>query len=117
MVAILVATVVGLSTKVGPIITGILAVFPIVLLCLMLILHLRIGGPANAAVLSNSLLGLVGFSLCCLTAHLAVAQFGTSIGLTLALAVAIASNFGFWALRRSAAKPAAATAPPSPPRA
>src|ERR1041385_3070631 len=39
MVALLVAAVVALSAKVGPMITGALAVFPIVLLSLMLILH------------------------------------------------------------------------------
>jgi hypothetical protein len=100
MVALLVATVVGLSTRVGPTITGMLAVFPIVLLSLMLILHPRIGGPATGAVLSNSMLGLVGFSLTCLTARLLVVSLGTTAGLASALAVSVGCNFAFWWVRR-----------------
>ena len=106
MVATLVATVVGLSARVGPTITGILAVFPIVLLSLMLILHPRIGGRASAAVLANSMLGLVGFSFSCLTARLTVPIFGKAGGLAAALAVSIACNLAFWWVRRH--KPAAA---------
>ena len=81
MVAVLVATVVGVSTTVGPTVTGMLAVFPIVLLSLMLILHPRIGGPATAAVLANSLLGMAGFSATCLFAHLVVERIGVPFGL------------------------------------
>ena len=103
MVAILIALVVGLSARVGPTITGILAVFPIVLTSLMLILHPRIGGPATAAVEANSLLGLVGFALTCLTARLAVEPLGTAAGLSLALAVSIGCNLLFWRLRRARA--------------
>ncbi len=103
MVAVLVATVVSLSTTVGPKVTGILAVFPIVLLSLMLILHRRIGGPAAAAVLSNSLLGMAGFSATCLTAHLIVERVGTAAGLTIALAVSIGCNLVFWWIRRRTA--------------
>jgi hypothetical protein len=100
MVALLIATVVGLSTRVGPTITGMLAVFPIVLLSLMLILHPRIGGPAAGAVLSNTMLGLVGFSCTCLTARLLVVPLGTATGLSLALAVSVGCNLAFWWLRR-----------------
>jgi hypothetical protein len=103
MVALLVATVVGLSTVLGPTITGMLAVFPVVLLSLMLILHPRIGGPATAAVLSNSILGLSGFALSCLTARLAAEPFGTPLGLSLALAVSIGCNVAFWTMRRARA--------------
>jgi len=100
MVAMMVATVVAVSTQVGPAVTGVLAVFPIVLLSLMLILHHRIGGPAAAAVLANTLLGLVGFSATCLTGRLAVVPLGPAAGLALALAVSIGCNLGFWWLRR-----------------
>jgi len=96
MVALLVASVVGLSTRVGPTITGMLAVFPIVLLSLVLILHPRIGGPATGAVLANSMLGLVGFSLTCVTARLLVVPLGTAAGLGAALAVSVACNLAFW---------------------
>jgi hypothetical protein len=96
MVAVLVAIVVGLSAHVGPTVTGILAVFPIVMTSLMIILHPRIGGRATAAVFANSMLGLVGFSLSCLTVRLAVVPFGKAAGLALALAVSIACNLVFW---------------------
>jgi uncharacterized membrane protein YGL010W len=114
MVAIVVATVVALSTRVGPTITGILAVFPIVLLSLMLILHPRIGGPATAAVLSNSMLGLVGFACSALMARLAVPVLGTAAGLSLALAVSITCNLSFWWLRRAKPRrvPMASSSPP-----
>ena len=74
--------------------------FPIVLLSLMLILHPRIGGPASAAVLSNSLLGMAGFSATCLVAHLIVERVGSAIGLAVALAVSIGCNLLFWSIRR-----------------
>jgi len=100
MVAVLVAVVITLSASVGPALTGILAAFPIVLFSLMLILHPRMGGPATAAVLANSLLGLIGFALFCLTLHLAAMPLGFAAGFTLAVAVNVVCNFGFWAIRR-----------------
>jgi hypothetical protein len=108
MVSVLVATVVTASEAVGAKLTGMLAVFPIVLLSLILILHPRIGGPATAAVLANTLLGLAGFSLCCLTAHLLAVPLGSAAALALALAVSIGCNLVFWRIRR----PAAARVPP-----
>jgi hypothetical protein len=107
MVATLVAIVVTLSAHVGPTVTGILAVFPIVMTSLMLILHPRIGGRATAAVFANSMLGLVGFSLSCLTAHLTIVPFGKAAGLALALAVSIGCNLVFWWMRRGKRIPAA----------
>ena len=100
MAAVLVATVVGLSARVGPTITGILAVFPIVLTSLMLILHPRIGGRPTAAVLANTISGLGGFACCLLALHLAAVPFGTAAALTLALAVSIVANLSIWAARR-----------------
>lgn len=106
MVATMVATVVELSGSLGPTVTGMLAVFPIVLMSLMLILHPRIGGPATASVLAHTVTGLVGFSLCCLAARLLVPPLGNTVGLTLALVVAIVANLAIFLVRRaqSAAK-------------
>jgi hypothetical protein len=100
LAALLVATVVGLSTRVGPQVTGILAVFPIVLSSLTLILQPRIGGTASAAVLANTLSGLAGFSLCLITLHLAAEPLGSPLALTLALAVSIGANLLIFAARR-----------------
>jgi hypothetical protein len=96
LVATLVATVVSLSTRVGPTITGMIAVFPIVLLSLMLILHPRIGGPATAAVLANSGWGLIGLGIAIAVLHLAAPRFGSVVGLSLALATCVSWNLGLW---------------------
>jgi hypothetical protein len=100
MAALLVAVVVGLSTRVGPAVTGILAVFPIVLTSLMLILQPRIGGRATAAVLANTISGLGGFSCCLLALHLAAEPLGSAAALMLALVVSIGANLSIWAARR-----------------
>jgi uncharacterized membrane protein (GlpM family) len=100
MVGTLVAVVVGISARVGPMLTGIIAAFPIVLLSLMLILHPRLGGPATAAVLANGMLGLIGFGSFCLTLHLAAVPLGVPAALCLAVAVNSGCNMGFWAMRR-----------------
>jgi hypothetical protein len=109
MVAVLVATVVALSDRLGPVVTGILAVFPIVFFSVMLILQPRIGGPATAAVIANGILGLGGFSLCCLVLHLTAVPLGAWWGMLLALLASVAFNIATWMVRRRAiaAKPAA----------
>jgi hypothetical protein len=100
MVAALVAAVVGSSGTVGPTFTGLLAIYPIVMTCLMLIFHPRAGGPATAALIANTMWGLVGFSACLFTLHLATVPLGKAAGLILALTVSIVWNLGLWSLRR-----------------
>lgn len=100
LVALMVAVVVGLSNRVGPAVTGILAVFPIVSSSLMIILHPRIGGRATAAVLANGLWGLVGFGLGLTTLHLGALHLGSAAGLILGLVVCVCWNFGLWAFSR-----------------
>jgi hypothetical protein len=118
LVAALVGAVVTIGANVGPQLTGILAVFPIVMLSLMLILHPRIGGAGTAAIIANTMWGLVGFALSILTLHLAVVSLGAPIALTLALTVAVAVNITiFLVRRRSVAAPAASTGRASPPSA
>jgi hypothetical protein len=100
MVSALVALVVGLSGHVGPAVTGLLAVYPIVMTSLMLIFQPRVGGPAAAALIANTMWGLVGFSACLFTVHLATVPLGAWAGLTLALAVSVAWNLMLWQLPR-----------------
>jgi uncharacterized membrane protein (GlpM family) len=102
MVACLVAAVVGLSGHVGPTVTGLLAVYPIVMTSLMLIFQPRVGGPATAALIANTMWGLVGFSACLFTVHLAVVPLGTWVGLSLSLAVSVVWNIVLYWLRRRA---------------
>ncbi len=96
LVAILVATVVTLSGWVGPTISGMIALFPVVFSSMMLILHPRIGGPATAAVVANSGWGLLGFGAGIAVLHIAVLQFGSAIGLSLALMTCVCWNLALW---------------------
>ncbi|CAN7597852.1 hypothetical protein LJR220_005470 [Bradyrhizobium sp. LjRoot220] len=96
LVATLVATVVTLSGWVGPKVSGILALFPVVFTSMMLILHPRIGGPPTAAVLANSAWGLIGLGLAIAVLHVAALRFGSTIGLSLALATCVGWNLALW---------------------
>jgi hypothetical protein len=100
LVAILVGIVVALGANAGPKLTGIFAVFPIVMLSLMLILHPRIGGPATAAIIANTMWGLVGFAAAVLTLHVAVVPLGAPLALSAALAVSVGANIVIFLVRR-----------------
>ena len=82
--------------------TGLLAVYPIVMTSLMLIFQPRVGGPATAALIANTMWGLVGFSACLFTVHLAVVPLGTWAGLVLSLVVSVVWNLVLYGLRRRA---------------
>ena len=96
LVATLVATVVTLSGWVGPTISGMLALFPVVFTSMMLILHPRIGGKPTAAVLANSAWGLLGLGVAIAVLHVAALRFGSAIGLSLALAICVGWNLALW---------------------
>ena len=96
LVATLVAVVVTLSGRVGPSVSGILALFPAVFSSMMLILHPRIGGPATAAVIANSAWGLMGFGLAIAVLHVGALHFGSAVGLSLALATCVSWNLALW---------------------
>jgi hypothetical protein len=96
LVATLVASVVTLSGWVGPKISGMLALFPVVFTSMMLILHPRIGGPPTAAVLANSAGGLMGLGIAIAMLHVAALQWGSAAGLSLALLVCVSWNLGLW---------------------
>jgi hypothetical protein len=100
LVSGLVAVVVGSSGRVGATVSGLFAVFPIVMTSLMLIFQPRVGGRATAALIANTMWGLVGFSACLFTVHLAPTVFGVWAGLALALAVSVTWNLTLWELRR-----------------
>lgn len=91
--AVLVAVLVGvtgtMSYRIGPSGSGILAIFPIILISVILILHPRVGGKPTAAVMANAVLGLVGFAFACITLHLTAEPLGSALGLMLALCASI----------------------------
>jgi hypothetical protein len=96
LVATLVATVVTASGWVGPKISGIIALFPVVFTSMMLILHPRIGGPPTAAVLANSAGGLMGLGIAIAVLHITTLRLGSAIGLSLALTICVSWNLGLW---------------------
>jgi hypothetical protein len=96
LVAVLVGTVVTLSSWVGPTVSGILALFPLVFTSMMLILHPRVGGPATAAVVANSGWGMVGFGLGLTMLHVGALRFGSAAGLLLGLATSVLWNLALW---------------------
>ena len=108
LVAALVATVVTLSGRVGPSVSGILALFPAVFSSMMLILHPRIGGRATAAVIANSAWGMMGFGLAIVVLHLGALHLGSAAGLGLGLATCVSWNLMLWWLGRRRRKVAKA---------
>jgi hypothetical protein len=100
LVATLVAVVVTLSGWVGPKVSGMMALFPAVFTSMMLILHPRIGGPATAAVIANSGWGLIGLGIAIAVLHVAALQFGSAIGLSMALATCVSWNLALWWIGR-----------------
>ncbi len=115
LVAALVGAVIAVGANVGPKLTGILAVFPIVMLSLMLILHPRIGGAATAAIIANTMWGLVGFAMSVLALHLAVVPLGPPLALAVALAVSVGVNVTIFLVRRPGRSPVPVTRPAVPP--
>jgi hypothetical protein len=104
LVALLVGVTVTLSYSIGPAASGILAVFPIILISVILILHSRVGGRPTAAVMANAVVGLVGFAGACLLLHYTADALGAVVGLSLALATSVAWNVSvFFARRRGIA--------------
>ena len=100
LVATLVAIVISTSNWVGPRISGIIALFPVVFSSMMVILHPRIGGPPTAAVLANSAWGLLGFGMAIAVVHVGTETFGSTIGLSLALTTCIVWNLTLWGIGR-----------------
>jgi hypothetical protein len=100
LVATLVATVVTLSGWVGPKVSGMIALFPVVFTSMMLILHPRIGGPPTAAVVANSAWGLMGLGIAIAVLHVAASRFGSVVALSLALATCLSWNLALWWIGR-----------------
>ena len=94
----IVAGVITAGRLVGPAAAGIVALLPVVLTSLVLVMHPRVGGRTTAAVLANSIPGMVGFTCGLATLHLTLVPFGAAAALLLGLAVCVAWNVGLLAL-------------------
>lgn len=98
VVGLFVAAVVTASNLLGPVATGLGAVFPIVFLSLTVILHIRMGGAATAATMHSALRVVSGMVLALMVLYYGVVWWGEAIGLSLSL---LASTV--WALAMVAA--------------
>jgi hypothetical protein len=96
LVSTLAATVTTLSGWVGPDLSGVIALFPVVFSSMILILHPRIGGPPTAAVIANSGWGMMGLGVAIAVLHVAASRFGSVIALSLALATCASWNLALW---------------------
>jgi uncharacterized membrane protein (GlpM family) len=88
--AIVVAVVTTASYSIGSLVSGIFAVFPIVMASAIVILHPRVGGKAAASMFAHSQIALVGLSLGFLVTHYLVAPVGVWGALLNGLAVCVA---------------------------
>jgi hypothetical protein len=100
LVAALVGVVITLSFTIGPSLSGSFAVFPVTLTSIMIILHRRIGGPATAAVMANTIVGFGGFAIAVIALYLSAEALGSPLALALALAVSICCNLAFFFVRK-----------------
>jgi hypothetical protein len=100
LVAALVGVVITLSFTIGPALSGSLAVFPVTLTSIMIILHRRIGGPATAAVMANTIVGFGGFAIAVVALYLSAVPLGSPLALALALAVSICCNIAIFFVRK-----------------
>lgn len=94
--ALLVAAVVVATTfashAFGLAAAGVLAIYPVVFTCSVLILQPRCGGRFTASVMVYGLKGLLGFGVALAVLHLAAARMSAAAALLLALAVAVGWN-------------------------
>ncbi len=100
MVCALMTAIIEAGNWAGPVLTGILAVYPISSTSLILILQPRIGGRAAAAVLASSLWSFFGIGFSLIAINLLIVPLGAAISLSAALAIPIAWNLTVWIVYR-----------------
>jgi hypothetical protein len=83
----------------GPAFVGTAAMAPVVLMCLALILHPRIGGVGTASVMANGIPGMLGFAGALCVLHLSAAPLSIVPALILALATSLCWNATLVAVR------------------
>jgi hypothetical protein len=103
-VGALVVAVVALSAAIGPVATGIWALFPVTYSSFMLLMHGRLGGPAVAAAMVNGLTMLVGFVVGLIALHLCASADRVTLGVVLFFAIPAAYALAAlaWIKRRRA---------------
>jgi uncharacterized membrane protein (GlpM family) len=97
--ALVVVTVTTLSYRIGSFASGIFAVFPIVMGCSIVILHLRVGGVASASMMAHAQIALNGLWLSFIAVHYLVPLCGVWAAYVLGMLVSVAWSVGLWAIR------------------
>jgi uncharacterized membrane protein (GlpM family) len=110
--AIVVATVTTASYSIGSFVSGVFAVFPIVMACSVVILHPRVGGVASASMFAHAQIALNGLWLGFLVMHYLVAPLGVWGAYGVGLIVCIAWSGVLWLIRTR--KFRISTSPPAP---
>jgi len=97
--ALVVAVVTTASHAIGSFLSGVFAVFPIVMASSVVILHPRVGGKAAAALFAHAQPMLIGLGLGFLAMHYLVAPVGVWLAYAGGLAVAMAWSGVLWVIR------------------
>jgi hypothetical protein len=100
-VALLVGVVTTISSLIGPVWSGFMATFPVVLTSLVIFLQPRLGGPATGAIIGSGILGLMGFGFALASLHLFAVPLGKWAALSAALVICILWNLALmlWSKR------------------
>jgi uncharacterized membrane protein (GlpM family) len=99
--ALVVAIVTTASHKIGSFVSGMFAVFPIVMGSFAVILHPRVGGPAAASVFAHAQVPLFGLGLGFLAVHYLAERIGSWWALVAGLAVCIGWNGLLWLVQHA----------------
>ena len=100
-VAVCVALVTAASHSIGSFASGMFAVFPVVISSLLVILHMRLGGPAAASVAAHVHAPLIGLSLGFVAVTALAEPAGVWWAFLAGLAVCLAWNGALWFWRKS----------------
>lgn len=100
-IAAFVVALVALSGRLGPVATGIAAVFPVSFLSLFLVVRPRLGAEGTAALARAALRPMLGFCLLPLVLHLGAERWGSGVALALAIPAPVLWSSGLVAWRRA----------------
>jgi uncharacterized membrane protein (GlpM family) len=98
--AVVVVIVTTASYSIGSFASGMFAVFPIVMACTAVILHLRVGGVASASMFAHAQIALNGLWLGFLVVHYLVVPLGVWGAFALGLSMCIAWSGMLWGVRK-----------------